>query len=280
MINLTLMYFKWKSMLPFLPMKMFKVWLWRWFKLRNIWYFHWFTNSLSWLWYCRGLQHPTKELYQQWRLSRLNCETRSTMCCSMTWWYVTPSERYSSHLMMSILFKHSLQRDLGKGIYLLILFSTLLTGYISSLLFQTVLLLKKWRTSFISIYDYLYILCHMWFWDNFFAHALSNFWLRHCSPSLLKVENVGLYPTEIAKFKDIWRCCSKLKSLLVQVFSLMALLGWKGFVMMPLWFSLLIPLVLSTLRPRWLFCLCLWICYPSFVLHELLFVVCSYIMCL
>ena len=44
------------------------------------------------------------------------------MCGSMTWWYVTPSERYSSHLMMLILFEHSPQRGFGKGLYLLILF--------------------------------------------------------------------------------------------------------------------------------------------------------------
>jgi len=34
------------------------------------------------------------------------------MCGSMTWRYVTPSGRYSSHLMMLILFEHSPQRGL------------------------------------------------------------------------------------------------------------------------------------------------------------------------
>jgi len=42
------------------------------------------------------------------------------MCGSMTWWYVTSRERYSSHLPMLILFEHSPQRGLRKGIYLLI----------------------------------------------------------------------------------------------------------------------------------------------------------------
>jgi hypothetical protein len=53
---------------------------------------------------------------------------------------------------------HSPQRSLGKGICLLILFSTLLACYVSSLLFQIILLLTKWRVSFILIYDYLYIM--------------------------------------------------------------------------------------------------------------------------
>jgi len=43
----------------------------------------------------------------------------------------------------------------------LILFSTLFAGYVSSLLFQIVLLLTKWRASFISIYNYLYIMSHV-----------------------------------------------------------------------------------------------------------------------
>jgi len=63
----------------------------------------------------------------------------------------TASSKYSSDLMMSILFEHSPQTGLGKGIYLLILFSTLLAGYISYLLFQIVLSLTKWRASFVSI---------------------------------------------------------------------------------------------------------------------------------
>jgi len=83
------------------------------------------------------------------------------MCGSMTWWYVTLRRRYSSHLMILILFEHSSQRGLRKGIYLLILFSTLLTSYVSSLLFQIVLLSTKWRVSFISIYYYLYITSHV-----------------------------------------------------------------------------------------------------------------------
>jgi len=70
--------------------------------------------------------------------------TRSTICGSMTWWYITPSKRYSSHLMMLILFEHWPHRGLEKVIYLLILFSTLLASYISSLLIQIVLLLTKW----------------------------------------------------------------------------------------------------------------------------------------
>jgi hypothetical protein len=89
------------------------------------------------------------------------CTTRSMMCGSMTWWYVTPSMRYLSHLMMLILFEHLPQIGLGKSIYLLILFSTLLAGYVSSLLFQIVLLSTKWRAYFISIYDYLYIMSHL-----------------------------------------------------------------------------------------------------------------------
>ena len=48
-----------------------------------------------------------------------------------------------SHLTMLILFKHSPQRGLRNVIYLLILFSTLFVGYISSLLFHIVLLLTK-----------------------------------------------------------------------------------------------------------------------------------------
>jgi len=91
--------------------------------------------------------HKSKSIYTQY-------STWSTMCGLKTWWYVTPSRRYSSHLI--ILFEHSPQRGLGKRIYLLILFSTLLTGYVSSLLFYIVLLLAKWRVSFISIYNYLY----------------------------------------------------------------------------------------------------------------------------
>jgi len=87
----------------------------------------------------------------------------------VTWWYVTPNMRYSSHLMMLILFEHSPQRGLGNDIYLLILFSTLLAGYVSSLLFQIVLLLTKWRASFISIYDYLYIMSHVNLWSKFCA---------------------------------------------------------------------------------------------------------------
>jgi hypothetical protein len=55
----------------------------------------------------------------------------------------------------------SSQRGLRKGIYLLILFSKLLACYISYLLFQIILLLTKWRASFILIYDYLYIMSHM-----------------------------------------------------------------------------------------------------------------------
>jgi len=63
-----------------------------------------------------------------------------------------------SHLMMLILFEHSPQKSIEMVIYLVILFSRLLVSYISSLLFQTVLLLTKWQNSFISIYDYLSIL--------------------------------------------------------------------------------------------------------------------------
>jgi len=63
--------------------------------------------------------------------------------------------------MMLILFEHSPQRGLIKGIYLLILFSTLLECYVSSLLFQIVLLLTKWWAFFISIYGYSYIMSHV-----------------------------------------------------------------------------------------------------------------------
>lgn len=80
-------------------------------------------------------------------------------CGSMTWWYVTPNGRYSSHML--IFFEHSPQRGFRKDIYLLILFSTLLTGYVSSLLFQTVLLSTKWQAYFILIYDYLDIMSHV-----------------------------------------------------------------------------------------------------------------------
>jgi hypothetical protein len=55
--------------------------------------------------------------FKQWILSSLNCATKSTMSGSMTWWYVTPSMRYSSHLMMLILYEHSPYRSLGKEIY-------------------------------------------------------------------------------------------------------------------------------------------------------------------
>jgi len=75
--------------------------------------------------------------------------------------YTPSSGRQSSHLMILILFEHSSQRGLGKGIYLLILFSTLLASYVSSLLFQIVPLSTKWRASFISIYDHLYIMSHV-----------------------------------------------------------------------------------------------------------------------
>jgi len=136
------------------------------------WWGFWLIEQLLRMWMMCNGKLPLKELFQQWRLSRLNCATRSTMCGWMTWWYVTSSGRYSSRLMMLILFEHSLERDRGKGIYLLILFSTLLASYISSFLFKIVLLLKKWRTSFISIYDYLYILCHIWICDKIFAQTL------------------------------------------------------------------------------------------------------------
>jgi len=120
------------------------------------------------------------------------------MCGWMTWWYVTPSERYSSRLMMLILFEHSLKRDRGKGIYLLILFSTLLADYISSFLFKIVLLLKKWQTSFISIYDYLYILCHIWICDKNFAQTLQNSWLRHCFR--ISIQHLLIFSTIISLF--------------------------------------------------------------------------------
>jgi len=93
-------------------------------------------------------------------VQRFLCCYWQNMCgdgSSMTWWYVTPSERYSSHLMMLILFEHSPQRGLGKSIYLLILFSTLLAGYISSLLFQIVLLLKKMTNFFLFRFMNVYI---------------------------------------------------------------------------------------------------------------------------
>jgi hypothetical protein len=63
--------------------------------------------------------------------------------------------------LLPILFEHSPQRSLGKRIYRLILFSTLFACYVSSLLFQIVLLLTKWQVSNISIYDYLYIMSHV-----------------------------------------------------------------------------------------------------------------------
>ena len=99
--------------------------------------------------------------------------TRSTICGSMTWLYVTPSRKYSRHFMMLILFEHSPQRGLRKGIYLLILFSTILTDYVSSLLFQIVLLSTKWRASLILIFDYLYILCHINLRSKFFPGSIK-----------------------------------------------------------------------------------------------------------
>ena len=74
---------------------------------------------------------------------------------------------------MLILFKHSPQRGLGKGIYLLILVSTLLTDYVSSLLFQIVLLSTKWRAYFISIYDYLYVMSHVYLRSKFYPCSIK-----------------------------------------------------------------------------------------------------------
>jgi hypothetical protein len=54
--------------------------------------------------------------------------------------------RYSSHLMMLILYEHSPQQRVGMGVYLVVLFNIiLLICYISSLLFQIVLLYKAVR---------------------------------------------------------------------------------------------------------------------------------------
>jgi hypothetical protein len=86
---------------------------------------------------------------------------------------------------IQVLFEHSSQRGLGKDIYLLILFSTLLIDYVSSLLFQIVFSLKKSRTSFILIYDYLYITSHVNLWLKFcpdsikFSNSATVHWYNH-----------------------------------------------------------------------------------------------------
>ena len=63
--------------------------------------------------------HLVGELFQQWRLLRINYLARSIMNGS------TPSGGHSSQLMIRILFEHLLQWSLGKGICLVIFFSAL-----------------------------------------------------------------------------------------------------------------------------------------------------------
>ena len=81
--------------------------------------------------------HLVGELFQQWRLLRINYLARSIMNGSMSWCYVTPSGSHSSQLMIRLLYEHLLQWSLGKGICLMIFFSApLVCSFWSSLLLQ------------------------------------------------------------------------------------------------------------------------------------------------
>jgi len=117
--------------------KMFKVRLRRWFKLKNIWYFHWSTNPLS---LTLILSVSTTSVERAFSTMKI---IKSKLHNKINDLWLNDLMIYSSHLMMLILFEHLLQRGLGKGIYLIILFSTLLAGYIFYLLFQIVFLLTK-----------------------------------------------------------------------------------------------------------------------------------------